>query len=120
MACRADSPLVTEEEMIELHPLIAEWELPDSAQAQEFESNRQRLFDEHRKHLKGLVAEWLYRSTEDELKYTTLALFTDEDSWLEARTQPRTSRDFSADVVLDRYGAREMYGACPCRVEIAA
>lgn len=100
--------------------LIAEWELSDSAQAQEFESNRQRLFDDHRKHLPGLVAEWLYRNTEDELKYTTLALFAVEDSWLKAHTQARSSRDFSADVMLDRYGARELYGTCPCRVETAA
>ena len=102
------------------YALIAEWELPDSDQARQFESNRQMLFDEHRKHLSGLVTEWLYRSTEDKLKYTTLALYADEDSWLEARAEARSSKDFSADAVLDRYGARELYGTCPCRVEMAA
>lgn len=31
VACRADSPLVTEEEIAALHPLVSEWELSDEA-----------------------------------------------------------------------------------------
>ncbi|MBI2856658.1 MAG: 4a-hydroxytetrahydrobiopterin dehydratase [Chloroflexi bacterium] len=72
VACRADSPRVTDEEVAELHPQVAEWELteensipqlrrsfrfPDFAQALGFSAKVGEIAEEEEHHPR-IVTEW--------------------------------------------------------------
>ena len=97
--------------------LLTEWELSDPDQAPSFEANRRHMFETLGRQVPGTVAGWLYRTRMGVLKYTSVALFGDEETWLAARSQLSRSSSYAAETMLETYGATELYGLCPCLAE---
>lgn len=97
--------------------LLTEWELADENRAQAFEANRRHMFETLGRQLPGFASGWLYRTRMGVLKYTSVALFGNEESWLATRSQLSRSLSHAAENMFETYGATELYGSCPCLAE---
>ena len=97
--------------------LLTEWEVAGADQAQPFEANRRHMFETLGRQLPGIATGWLYRTRMGVLKYTSVALFGNEESWLAMRSQLSQSPSYAAEKMLEKYGATELYGSCPCLAE---
>lgn len=102
-----------------MYAIFSEWELTDPDRALRFEANRSILFEMHRRHITGLISEWLMKRHDETPHYTVLAMFGDQDSAVRFRSFTPPAQ-FSSAQVQKAFNASELFGMCACHVRKAA
>lgn len=101
------------------YAIFSEWELTDPERALRFEANRSILFDMHRRHISGLISEWLMKRLDETPHYTVLAMFGDQDSAVRFRSFTPPAQ-FSSAQVQKAFNASELFGMGACHVRKAS